>query len=160
MDEKKRLQYIQRYEDGLNAVAVALDHLAEADLDLVPAPGASSARQVVHHLADAELHEAITLRRMLAENMPLLQDWDSELYARRLSYARPIRTSLESFRAVAASNIELLRLLTPEQWRREGNQHKPWTLTVEGWLEDRVGEIHNDLMQILNAPTGGRAISN
>jgi hypothetical protein len=101
----------------------------------------------------------VTLRRMLAENTPVLLHFDEVHYAERAHYDRPIQVSLEAFRANSLANIELLSSLTEDQWRREGNQQKPWHLTVEDWLSEEVTHIHNRLMQILNAPAGGRVIA-
>jgi hypothetical protein len=158
MDSSRRHYLIERYKNAVSAVLVSIDHVAEDELDVRPTPKAWSARQVVHHLAGSELHEAIRLRRMLAENRPVLVPWDGAHDDERLHYNRPILVDLEAFKATALSNIELLHALTDEQWRREGNQQKPWSLTVESWLEENVTHVHDHLMQILNAPSGGRAI--
>jgi hypothetical protein len=89
----------------------------------------------------------------------VLVHFDEVHYAERLHYDRPIELALEVFQANSLANIELLQSLSEEQWRREGNQQKPWPLTVEGWLEDEVLHVHNRLMQIVNAPAGGRVIT-
>ena len=144
---------------AVRAVVVAVDHITEDELDVRPDTKSWSARQVIHHLADASMHQGISLRRMLAENTPVLVHLDEIHYAERLHYDRPVEVSLDAFRANSLANIELLGSLTEDQWRREGNQQKPWPLTVEGWLEDELLHVHNRLMQILNAPTGGRVIA-
>jgi hypothetical protein len=158
MDGKGRQQLLARYKSAVHAVLVAVDHISEVELDVRPTPRHWSAREAVHHLADAELHEGTNLRRMLAENTPVLVPWDPAHYVERLHYDRPIAVSLDAFRATATANIELLESLTEAQWRREGNQQKPWHLTVESWLADHVTEVHNRLMMLLNAPAGGRVI--
>jgi hypothetical protein len=159
MANARRQELIQRYENAIQAVTVALDHLSETDLDRRPLPEARSARELIHLLFEEELHESISLRRMLAENEPVLHSWDKDRYIERLHSGRPIAAAFTGFRAVALANIDLLGYLTEEQWRREGNQQRPWPQTVEAWLEDRVTALHNDLMHILNAPSGGRAIA-
>ena len=158
MDSKRRAYLIERYHDGVTAVVVAVEHLSEDQLDIRPAPKARTAREVVHHLSDAELHDSVRLRRMLVERMPVLVHWDEDRYAERLFYDTPVALALDAFRAMALLNIEILGRLNDEQWQREGNQQRPWTMTVESWLDDKVKHIHDCLMQILNAPSGGRAI--
>ena len=158
MDASRRHYLIERYKNAVSAVLVSIDHVSEDELDMRSTSKGLSARQVVHHLASSELHEAIRLRRMLAENRPVLVPWDGAHDVERLHYERPIAVDLDAFRATAWSNIELLQALTDEQWRREGNQQKPWPLTVESWLEENITHVHDRLMQILNAPSGGRAI--
>ena len=159
MDPERRRQLLERYRMAIRAVAVAVDHLSEEDLDVKPDAKSWSARQVIHHLADASMHQGISLRRMLAENTPVLVPLDENHYAERLHYDRPVEVSLDAFRANSVANVELLEAITNDQWRREGNQQKPWPLTIDGWLEDEVLHVHNRLMQIINAPTGGRVIA-
>lgn len=158
MTPDRRQYSIERYHDGVRAVLIAAGHLTEEELDLRPAPKGRSARETIHYLADSELHESLSLRRMLVDNTPVLLHWDDERYAQRLNYDRPVKLSLELIRTLAEANIELLSLLDDSEWKREGNQQKPWTLTVETWLEEKVRNTHDALMQILNAPSGGRAI--
>jgi hypothetical protein len=158
MDAQTRNRLIDRYTAAIDAIVVAVDHTDADDLDARPAPKAWSAREIIHHLADAELQDAIRLRRMLAENTPVLAQWDEDRYAQRLHYDRPIDPSLEAVRSLAISNIQLLNSLSQDEWRREGNRQRPWPLTIEEWLEEKVGQLHERLMQLLNAPTGGRAI--
>jgi len=159
MDSARRLLLIERYEEAVRAVLVAIDHVPEAQLDAQPTPGAWSARETVHHLADAEMAEALRLRSMLGENMPVLGSYDEAQYARRLHYDRPIGAAREAFAAVARANIDLLRSLSDDQWKREGIQNRPWRLTVETWLEENVAHVQGHLMQILNAASGGRVIA-
>jgi hypothetical protein len=175
MQIARRQQLINRYRDGARAVAVAVGTLSEDDLDRRPThPGWSarelihplrevfrpayhdlSAREVVHNLGDAEIIESIRLRRMLAENTPVLQHWDETAYTERLHYDRPIAVALRAFEALAMANAELLETLSEQEWRREGNQEKPWPLSVDGWLEERVEHVQQRLVQVLNAVGSG-----
>jgi hypothetical protein len=159
MDKVKRDMLIDRYRQVVLAVTVALDHTPEDQLDARPEPTAWSAREVTHYLADFEMHEGVCLRRMLLENTPVLERWDPPPYViERLHYHRPIAASLAVFTACGNSNVDLLQTLSEDQWRRQGNVQRPWTISVENWLEENVVQLHNRLMQIINAPTGGRVI--
>jgi len=158
MDHTKREQYLHRYDDASRAIVVAMDHVEGDQLDKRPPGGGWSPREIVHHLANAELVESMRLRRMLAENTPVLDHWDESRFSEHLHYDLPIDAPLASFRANAEANIELLKVLSEREWRREGNQQRSWPLTVEGWLEDNVAHIRNRLMQILNATSGGQVL--
>jgi hypothetical protein len=158
MDPARIAQLIHRYDDASRAVVVAIDHVDQEHLDKRPPKGGWSPREIIHHLANAELVESIRLRRMLAENTPVLEHWDETQYSRHLHYDLPIAASLASFRANAMANIELLKVLSEREWKREGNQQRMWPLTVESWLEDNVDHIRNRLMQLLNASSGGQVL--
>src|SRR3990170_2775933 len=99
MEEARRRQLVAKYIDGYRAVAEALERLGPERLDVRSAPGEWSARQIVHHLADAEMTGAIRLRRLLAEERPEIVAYDEEEYARRLHYDRPLGASLEALDA-------------------------------------------------------------
>ena len=160
MDKAKRDLLIDRYRQVIDAVTVALDHTPEDKLDARPEPKAWSAREVTHYLADFEMHEGVCLRRMLLENTPVLERWDPPPYVlERLHYHRPIHESLAVFTACGVSNVDLIKTLSEDQWRRQGNIQRPWTISFENWLEENVAQLHNRLMQIINAPTGGRVIT-
>ncbi|HLF78760.1 MAG TPA: DinB family protein [Dehalococcoidia bacterium] len=159
MDSARRSRLLQRYQDAAHAIVVAIDHLESDHLDMRPPKGGWSPREIVHHLANAELMQSVRLRRMLVENTPVLEHWDETQYSRHLHYDRPIKTALEAFRLNAQSNIELLQVLSEREWQREGNQQRMWPLTVESWLEDNVDHIRNRLMQILNATSGGQVLA-
>ena len=64
---------------------------------------------------------AIRLRRLIAEEGPLIQGYDQDEYARRLFYDRPIEASLAAFKAARESTAEILERLTPEQWAAAGD---------------------------------------
>jgi len=107
MDNARRQQLLRRYEDASRAVVVAIDHVSGEHLDLRPPKGGWSPREIVHHLANAQMVESLRLRRMLAENTPMLEHWDETQYSKHLHYDLPIEASLASFRANARANIEL-----------------------------------------------------
>lgn len=171
MDQDRRLRLIERYREAVEAILISIDDLSAVELDYKPAnagwsarellhhlvelvrpPSAQwTARQVVHHLADAELSDAVRLRRMLFENVPVVHPWSESHNVEHLHYERPIKLSLQVFSATAQSNIEILRLLTNDEWEREAHQERPWPVTVETWLEEKVLHVHGQLMQILNA---------
>src|SRR5678815_725241 len=83
-DERKQL--ISRYADGYKEVMNALEGFPADSLGAHPIPGKWSAREIVHHLADSETTSAIRVRRLLAEDSPVIQGYDQDLYAQKLRY--------------------------------------------------------------------------
>jgi hypothetical protein len=148
MDTPQRAELIARYKDGFRAVVDALTGATERELDARPAPNKWSAREIVHHLADSEMTSAIRLRRLLAEDRPVINAYDQEEFARRLFYQRPIESSLEAFQAARQTTAEILDLMTDEQWVREGTHTEDGRYTPEVWLEIYAAHAHKHADQI------------
>ena len=94
---------------------------------------------------------AIRLRRLIAEDAPLIVGYDQEEFARRLFYDRPIDASLDAFKAARACTVEILERLTPEQWTRTGTHSETGTYSVERWLEIYAQHAHGHADQIRRA---------
>ena len=100
-----------------------------------PLPGKWSAREIVHHLADSEGTSAIRLRRLLAEDRPVIQGYDQDQYAIRLKYnEREMEPSLEAFRSARKTTAQILNLMTEAEWNREGEHSESGRYTPEHWL--------------------------
>ena len=156
MDETQRRGLLDRYGAGIDAVRAALAGITEAELDRQPAePDGWTARQVAHHLADSESMAYIRLRRLIAEDDPLIQAYDEPEWARRLHYDRPIETSVAVLAAVRAASLQLLESLTPAEWLRTGTHSESGPYSVEGWLEIYAGHSHDHADQIRRARAGG-----
>src|SRR3954463_12925869 len=133
MEAAERFRLIDQYRDGIAEVQRALEGATAAELDRRPAPSEWTAREVAHHLADSETMSTIRLRRLLAEDEPLIHAYDEGEFARRLHYDRPIEQSLALFAAVRNSNLELLASLTDDEWARTGTHSDDGPYSVERW---------------------------
>jgi hypothetical protein len=135
MDQTERQALIDRYRTGAADVADAAAGITDAELDRQPPdPDEWTARMVAHHLADSESMAYIRLRRLIAEDDPVIQGYDEPEWARRLHYDRPIGPSLAVMAAVRAASADLLDRLTEDEWRRVGTHTESGPYSVEGWL--------------------------
>jgi hypothetical protein len=154
MDAAERRRLIDCYRDGIDEVHRALDGASTDDLDRRPAPTEWTAREVAHHLADSETMSTIRLRRLLAEDEPLIQSYDENQYATRLHYDRPIDESIAVFAAVRRANAELLTRLTESEWQRTGTHSDDGPYSVEMWLKIYAAHGHDHADQIRRARNG------
>jgi hypothetical protein len=103
---------LERFRRGPEVLAMVLTGVFGEEEDFVPAPGKWSARQIIAHLADAELVGAHRMRQVIAEDNPTLIAYDQDAWTRNLDYARrKPKQSLEAFRRIRAENYELLKEL-------------------------------------------------
>jgi hypothetical protein len=143
-----RTDLLDRYRTGYRAVTDSLEGITAEELDRAPADGGWTARQVVHHLADSEATAYVRLRRLIAEDDPLIVGYDEEQFARRLHYDRPIESSLQVLGAVRAASLDLLGSLSPEEWDRTGTHSEAGPYSVSRWLEIYAGHSHDHADQI------------
>ena len=149
MTTEERQKFIAQYIDGYNQVANALDGFPSDKLTAHPIEGKWSAAEIVHHLADSETISGLRLRRLLAEDHPLIQGYDQDTYAARLNYnQREIGPSLDAFRSARSSTAQLFDFMGDEDWQREGTHSESGSYSAEDWLKIYAAHAHNHAAQI------------
>jgi len=147
----RRAELIETYRTGYAAVAAAVEAAGPDRLDTAAA-GGWTAREVVHHLADSEMTAAIRLRRLLAEDAPVIAAYDEEAFAKVLRYAeRPIEAALNAVKGARETSVELLDLLAEEDWARAGTHTESGPYGVEDWLHIYAAHAHDHAAQITAA---------
>ena len=154
MTEAERSGQLERYASGADDVVAALDGVTEDELDRRPPSGAWTAREIAHHLADSESMAYIRLRRLIAEDSPIIHGYDEPEWARRLHYDRPIASSIAVVGAVRAASLQLLSSLTPAEWTRTGSHSESGSYSVDRWLAIYAEHSHEHADQIRRARRG------
>jgi hypothetical protein len=154
MPAAEKAALLDKYRSALADLDDALAGATDAGLDRPQASGAWTARQIVHHLADSESMAYIRLRRLIAEDSPVIHGYDEPEWARRLHYDRPIAASRAVVAAVRGASLELLESLTPAEWARTGTHSESGAYSVEDWLEVYAGHTHDHADQIRRARRG------
>jgi hypothetical protein len=154
MDATSREGLLERYATGADDVDAALDGVTSADLDRRPTGDAWTVREIVHHLADSESMAYIRLRRLIAEDDPVIAGYDEPEWARRLHYDRPIEPSLAVLHAVRAASYQLLGTLTSDEWARTGTHSESGGYDVDRWLAIYADHSHDHAAQIRRARRG------
>ena len=151
----ERAALIARYRDGHRVVLEVLAGVTEDELDAQPAaPDDWTARMVVHHLADSEMMSAMRLRRLIADEHPVIEGYDEPRFARRLFYDdRPIEPALAALGAARATSLQILERLGEDQWAREGVHTESGRYGVEDWLRIYAAHAQDHADQI------GRAVA-
>jgi hypothetical protein len=147
VDAEERKALIQRYRDGFRAVSDAFQGLTEGELDR-SASGEWTPRMIAHHLADSEMTSAIRLRRLIAEDGPVIYGYDEKRFADKLTSDRPIEPSLEAMRWARESTAQILDRLSEEDWGRSGMHSESGRYSVEDWLTIYANHGHDHAEQV------------
>lgn len=154
MTAMDRTTLLQRYRSALADLDAAVAGITKAELDRLQTSGGWTARQVIHHLADSEAMAYVRLRRLIAEDLPLIHAYDEPEWARRLHYDRPIEASLAVVAAVRGSSLQLLEALTPSEWERTGTHSESGAYSLDRWLLIYAEHTHGHADQIRKARRG------
>ncbi len=140
---------LERFRRGPELLAVVLTGVFGEEEDFVTAPGKWSIRQIVAHLADAELVGAHRMRAVLAEDNPRLTAFDQDAWTRNLDYAqRKPKQSLETFRRLRAENYDLVKNLPEAAYARTGDHSENGMVTLLQLIEGYAGHAESHARQL------------
>jgi hypothetical protein len=135
-------------------IAAAMTGAAGAELDYVPAPGKWSVRQILCHMADADIVAAARFRRVVAEETPPLSSYDQDAWGRNLDYThRKTAPAMETFRQIRAWTHELLASIPESAFQRKGIHSERGEMTLLDLLAiyARHAEKHAEQMRAVRA---------
>jgi hypothetical protein len=131
--------WAREYEAATAEFLEAVALLSSENLDR-RAPGAPSARQLVHHLTDAQAQGYVRLVRLLAEpDGSLIAGYDDAAWAAAplTGYdVLPIDDAVALFRALRQRALDLLERLDDTDLLRYGEHSESGRYTLVTWLEN------------------------
>jgi len=140
---------LERFRRGAELLATVLTGAAGEEVDYVRAPGKWSIRQIMAHVADAELVGAQRFRLVIAEDNPTLTAFDGDAWAKNLDYARRKPTqSLDTFRRLRAENYELLKDLPESVFERFGTHSADGPKTLRSLLTHFADHAETHALQL------------
>jgi len=156
--DDRRLESLAAYTDGLEELAAVFTDASVGDgelLDRRPAPDSWSVGEILHHLADTELHHAVRLRQLLVEDNPAWLHWDEGQYAAALDYdVRPPGDALTLILAIRNVNARLLASLSPEQWNRTAIHAVKGEVDLAEWVRLTTTHLKEHVLQARRAVIG------
>jgi DinB superfamily len=139
---------LERFRRGPELLAVVLTGVFGDEEDFTTAPGKWSIRQIVAHLADAELVFAHRFRQVIAEENPTLIAFDQNAWASNLDYGRrKPKTSLDTLRRLRAENHELLKDLPETAFARTGKHTERGPLSLLQMVEGGADHLESHARQ-------------
>jgi uncharacterized damage-inducible protein DinB len=112
---------IARYSDQPGDLISAVEGLSDAELDKRLASGKWSIRQQVNHVADCELNYVQRMKKVIAEDTPLLPAFESDGWANSLFYQKSsVEDSVALFFTLRVNMTQVLRQLSDGEFARYG----------------------------------------
>lgn len=137
---------IERYAAGGPILALSIEGLGSADLDAFPIPGTWSIRQIVAHLYDSDLIGSDRMKRIIAEDHPLLLGYDESRFAERLFYHEvDVAAACKVFELNRALTAAMLRRLPDEAFERTGLHNEKGDVTLADQVEAYVKHLRGHL---------------
>ena len=121
--------------------------LGDAGLSRSYGPGKWTGKQILAHLADAEIGVGFRIRQVLAEDNHRIQPWDEGVWARRYANV-DVESALASYLASRRWNLSLLRGLSAEDLEREAYHPERGPETLGTIVRVLAGHDLNHLAQL------------
>jgi uncharacterized damage-inducible protein DinB len=140
---------IINYANGYQSLLDAIHGLSDEELSFKPTPKSWSIKEILVHIADAELVGIHRMKKVLSEENPLLTDYNQDLWANRLDYTQlDYQQYLALFKLLRESFIPVLNRLTEEDMLRTGIHTEVGKLTLKDLLQNYINHINDHLKQI------------
>ncbi len=128
-------------------LAQLVDTIGSERLTASPAPGKWSARDILAHLADAEVAFAFRLKQTLAEDHHVIQPFDQDRWASSYS-TTDAKLALATLSALRAWNIALIQSVKPADMAKPVTHPERGTMTLQTIIETIAGHDRNHIKQI------------
>ena len=143
-------QQVDAYLDGpaqLRRVVADLDH---QQLEARPVPGKWSTLEVVCHLVDSEQAWCHRMKRVIAEERPLLIGYDESRFTASLGYHRyDLKSELALLEGMRSQMALILRGLPDAAWARTGVHSERGLMTLEEMLRAEVEHVPHHITHII-----------
>jgi hypothetical protein len=124
------------YRNGPLVLRSVLSGMSPEQIDAAPVPGKWSTRQVICHLADAELLYVDRFKRILAEDQPPLRAMNPDDYVARLAVSdRDLNVELDTIEIARRHMVGILDQMPEADFQRTGIHSADGPLTLQTLLE-------------------------
>jgi len=154
MPHSSPTQRIGAYLDGLARLRLVVADLTPEQLRARPIPGKWSTLDVVCHLVDSEQAWCHCMKRVIAEDRPLLIGYDESRFTAALVYHQSdLNEELALLEGMRRQMARILRGLSEAAWARTGVHSERGLITLEEMLEAEVEHIPHHITHIIEKRT-------
>jgi hypothetical protein len=133
---------IQHYADGGPVLVYATAGIPEEHLRKRIGPGEWSVAEVIGHIVDSDLTASDRMKRVIAEENPLLVNCEETLWVQSLDYPNtPVDETVALFAANRRLTARVLRTLPEEAFARKGTHTVDGSTTLAGIVKKYIGHL-------------------
>jgi hypothetical protein len=143
-------ELIDAFLAGPQTLRQAVAGMSREHLVSRPVPGKWSTLEVVCHLVDSDQAWIHRMKRVIAEDRPLLIGYDENRFAATLGYQeRNLEDELALFEQGRRQMARILRTLPAEAWARNGVHNESGLLTLEQHVRLEADHVPHHLKFIV-----------
>lgn len=137
---------IEQYASGGTKLRGAIAGLTREQLTSFPIPGTWSIAQIVVHLWDSDAAATHRMKRIAAEETPLIIAYDETAFAKSLHYHEmDLGRVCTLFELNREHTAEMLRRLPDEAFERKGVHNQRGVITLGGLVRGYVEHLEHHL---------------
>ena len=143
-------QQIDGYLDGPAQLRQVVSDLSTQQLEARPVGGKWSTHEVVCHLVDSEQAWCHRMKRVIAEDKPLLIGYDETRFTASLNYHQlDVKSELALLEGMRLQMAVILRGLPESAWARTGVHSERGLITLEEMLRTEVDHVYHHIRQVV-----------
>jgi uncharacterized damage-inducible protein DinB len=138
--------WIERYEAHARTPRQAVAGLSGAELAAFPVPGTWSVQQIVVHLLESDLAATHRMRRIAAEETPLIIAYDETAMASKLRYHEAdVALVCDLFELNRRFTASWLRTVPEADFARAGVHNQSGKVTLARMVEGYVNHVEHHM---------------
>jgi uncharacterized damage-inducible protein DinB len=150
MPQSSPTQLIDAYVSSLPALRRAVADLSPQQLQARPVPGKWSTLEVVCHLVDSEQAWCHRMKRVIAEDRPLLIGYDESRFTAALDYHQNnLEEELTLLERMRRQMARILRALPEAAWSRTCVHNERGLMTLAEMVQSEAEHVPHHLKHIL-----------
>ncbi len=150
MPQSSYSEQIDAYLAGPAGLRRAVADLSPQQLQARPVAGKWSTLEVVCHLVDSEQAWCHRLKRVIAEERPLLIGYDESRFTASLDYHQhELDEELSLLESMRRQMAAILRRLPDDAWSRTGVHSERGLITLQEMLQAEVDHVPHHVKHIL-----------
>jgi DinB superfamily len=131
----QRAELIAAIEQAPAALRAAVAGLSPQQLDTPYRDGGWTVRQVAHHVPDSHMNAYVRFKLALTEDDPTIKPYAEDRWANLAdTQSTPVEVSHVLLDSLHTRWVHLLRLLKPEEWKRNFNHPEAGVMSLEKTL--------------------------